>query len=52
MGGWVVAPIMGVEMSKVFLNTTFTQNLEDWRARNLEKFRVAVHKIEAESFHK
>jgi ribose 5-phosphate isomerase B len=52
MGGWVIAPIMGVEMTKTFLNTAFTQNLEDWRARNLEKARVVVKEIEKESFSK
>ena len=52
MGGWVIAPIMGVEMTKTFLNTGFTQNLEDWRARNIEKFFVAVCEIEKTSFHK
>jgi ribose 5-phosphate isomerase B len=52
MGGWVIAPIMGVEMTKTFLNTSFTQNLEDWRARNLEKARVVVKEIEKESFSK
>ena len=52
MGGWVIAPIMGVEMTKTFLNTGFTQNLEDWRAKNIEKFFVAVREIEKTSFHK
>ena len=52
MGGWVIAPIMGVEMAKTFLNTGFTQNLEDWRARNIEKARVAVREIEKKSFNK
>ncbi|MBN2299696.1 MAG: RpiB/LacA/LacB family sugar-phosphate isomerase [Acholeplasmataceae bacterium] len=52
MGGWLIAPIMGVEMAKSFLNTSFTQNLEDWRARNLEKARIAVKEIEKNSFHK
>jgi len=52
MGGWIIAPIMGVEMAKTFLNTAFTQNLEDWRARNIEKFRIAVREIEKASFHK
>ncbi len=52
MGGWIIAPIMGVEMTKAFLTTTFTQNLEDWRARNLEKARTVVKAIEQASFHK
>lgn len=51
MGGWIIAPVMGVEMTKVFLNTHFTQNLEDWRARNLEKARIVVKSIEHDSFH-
>lgn len=52
MGGWIIAPIMGVEMAKAFLNTGFTQNLEDWRAKNLEKARVIVKDIEKRSFQK
>lgn len=52
MGGWIIAPIMGVEMAKAFLNTEFTQNLEDWRARNLEKAKIKVREIEINSFHK
>ena len=50
MGGWVIAPIMGVEMAKVFLNTTFTQNIEDWRAKNLEKARTIVRDMENKNF--
>jgi ribose 5-phosphate isomerase B len=52
MGGWIIAPIMGVEMAKAFLNTKFTENLEDWRAKNLEKARMIVKDIEKNSFHK
>ena len=52
MGGWIIAPFMGLEMAKVFLNTEFTQNLEDWRANNLKKAKVAVRKIEQNSFNK
>lgn len=52
MGGWIIAPIMGVEMAKAFLNTSFTQNLEDWRAKNLEKARDIVKDIEKRSFNK
>jgi ribose 5-phosphate isomerase B len=52
MGGWIVAPIMGVAMTQTFLNTTFTQNLEDWRAANVKKFKQAVVDIEQYNFHK
>ena len=51
MGGWIIAPIMGVEMAKTFLTTSFTENLEEWRANNLRKFKVAVREIEKNSFH-
>lgn len=52
MGGWIIAPIMGVAMAEKFLTTSFTENLEDWRARNLEKAKVIVREIEQRSFHK
>lgn len=52
MGGWLIGPVMGVEMAKVFLTTEFTQNLEDWRAKNLEKARIIVREIEKNSFNK
>jgi ribose 5-phosphate isomerase B len=52
MGGWLIGPIMGVEMARTFLNTEFTQNLEEWRANNLRKFKVAVLDIEKKSFNK
>ncbi len=52
MGGWLIGPEMGVAMTSAFLNTSFTQNLEDWRAKNLEKARTIVREIEKKSFHK
>ena len=52
MGGWLVAPFRGVEMAKTFLETSFTQNLEAWRAEKLKVAREDVRKIEKESFNK
>lgn len=52
MGGWIVGPEMGIAMTDAFLNTGFTQDLEDWRAKNLEKARVVVKDIEKKSFNK
>jgi len=52
MGGWVVAPVTGVAMTKTFLETKFTQNLEDWRAKRLHVAREDVRDIEKNSFHK
>ena len=31
MGGWIVAPEMGVKMAEAFLTTDWLQDLEDWR---------------------
>ena len=42
LGGWLVAPWLGREMTRVFLTTTFTQDLEDWRQ---PKLREANHRI-------
>jgi ribose 5-phosphate isomerase B len=46
MGGWVTGEVVGCAMVDVFLDTEFTQNLEEWRANNLRKAKVAVKKIE------
>ena len=46
MGGWIVGPEMAVEMTKVFLNTAWCQDLEDWRAANMHRFAVQVSAIE------
>lgn len=52
MGGWIIAPFLGTEMARLFLETEFTQNLEDWRAANLRKARTIVREIEKNSFNK
>lgn len=52
MGGWIIGPMLGVAMTKTFISTEFTQNLEEWRANNLKKARIAVKEIEKESFHR
>lgn len=31
MGGWVIAPEMGIDMVDAFINTGFTQDVEEWR---------------------
>jgi ribose 5-phosphate isomerase B len=31
MGGWLIAPEMGVEMAKAFLNAERFQDIEEWR---------------------
>ncbi len=46
MGGWITGEFVGCQMVDVFLNTQFTQNLEDWRAKNLQNARIKIKEIE------
>lgn len=50
MGGWITGEFVGIEIVKTFLKTEFTQNLEDWRAKNLTKAREQVKIIENDNF--
>lgn len=46
MGGWIVAENMGIQMVKAFLETSFLQDLEDWRKSFLTNAEKEVKKIE------
>lgn len=46
MGGWVIGPEMGLEMVKLFLNTEFTQDLEDWRKDFLKNAKKEFSALE------
>ena len=46
MGGWKIAPELGVEMVDVFLAAEFTQGLEPWRQEFLQGARVKVREFE------
>ncbi len=46
MGGWVIGGILGCEMAEKFLNTGFTQNLEEWRQEFLKGAKTKVSAIE------
>ncbi len=50
LGGWLTAEFVGCAMVDTFLNTEFTQNLEEWRAKNLRNARIQVKNIEAEIY--
>ncbi len=52
MGGWITGEIVGCAMVDTFLGTEFTQNLEEWRANNLKKFRTEVKRLEDEIYGK
>lgn len=46
MGGWVTGEILGCEMADKFLNTEFTENLEEWRQEFLKNAYQEVKQIE------
>ena len=49
IGGWIVAPEMGLEMVKIFLNTDHTEGLEEWRRDFLKKAIMAVEQTDEEN---
>ena len=46
MGGWLIAPEMGIEMTKAFLGTDFLQDLEEWRKEWLTNAKREVQALE------
>ncbi|QAT51205.1 RpiB/LacA/LacB family sugar-phosphate isomerase [Caproiciproducens sp. NJN-50] len=46
MGGWIVAPELGITMAEKFLNTGFTDNLEEWRKDFLKNASKEVASME------
>ena len=48
MGGWVITERIGVEMANVFLETEFTQGLEEWRKEFLRSAKQKFLKLENE----
>ena len=46
MGGWLIAPEMGIEMTKAFLGTDFLQDLEEWRKEWLTNAKREVQNLE------
>ncbi|MGI6526245.1 MAG: RpiB/LacA/LacB family sugar-phosphate isomerase [Caldicoprobacterales bacterium] len=50
MGGWLVADWLGIEMAKVFLETRFTQDLEEWRKKWLKSAKTKVAELEDKQF--
>lgn len=50
MGGWVIAPEMGLEMAKVFLDTEHLEGLEPWRQEFLKKAKTAFETLEDEIY--
>lgn len=50
MGGWLVADWLGVQMTAAFLETGFTQDLEEWRKEWLVNAKSKVQEIEETQF--
>jgi ribose 5-phosphate isomerase B len=46
MGGWIINDMMGIEMVDAFLNTEFTEGLEEWRQEFLHKAQAKISDIE------
>lgn len=46
MGGWVIGELMGIEMVEAFLNTGFTEGLEEWRQEFLKNAITKVGELE------
>lgn len=52
MGGWIVGSEMACDMVDAFLNTEFTEGLEDWRQVNLKKAYKKLSDIEENIYRK
>lgn len=46
MGGWFVAPELAIQMVEAFLNTGFTQGLEEWRGEWLRRAKERIAQLE------
>lgn len=46
LGGWIIAPELGLEIVEAFLNTEFTEGLEEWRQEFLKNAYKEVQAIE------
>lgn len=46
MGGWIIAPEMGIEMARAFLETGHTDGLEPWRREFLKNARAEFDRLE------
>jgi len=50
VGGWFAAPELGLAMAQAFLNTAFTEGLEEWRADWLRGAKEQIAALEDENF--
>jgi len=50
MGGWFIAPELGIQMARAFLDTGFGEGLEDWRAEWLCGAKEQIIALEDEIY--
>jgi len=50
LGGWIVAPEMGAEMLRAFMNTAHTEGLEPWRQDFLKNAATEFKALEEEIY--
>ncbi len=50
MGGWMIAPTLGIQMVEAFLSSSFTEGVEPWRKEWLEKAKEKISKLEDEIY--
>lgn len=46
MGGWLIAPELGIQIVKMFLETEHTQDLEEWRKSFLKDAKTKFLELE------
>ncbi len=46
MGGWMIAPTLGIQMVEEFLNASFTDGVEEWRKAWLENAKAKFAELE------
>lgn len=52
MGGWMIAPTLGIAMTDAFLEAKFVTGVEEWRKAWLENAKAEFGKIEDEIYGK
>lgn len=52
MGGWIIGEQLGCSMAERFLDTQFTQGLEEWRCEFLTSAREKVKQLETDIYQK
>ncbi len=50
MGGWMIAPELGIAMTDEFLKSEFTVGVEDWRVAWLQNAAAEFRKLEDEIY--